>query len=106
VPVRQKGDDTNSGLSAFIPAVLDEMGRRGIAKLPQTIRASWAETADDSVVRRLLRDEREAREKAEKVFRLIERECPLSLRRFDHEGWWEAVYVGHQKNAQSFPLLP
>ena len=82
VPVRQKGDDTNSGLSAFIPAALDEMGKHGIAKLPQTIRSTWAETADDGVVRRLLRDEREARERAEKVFRLIERECPLSLRRF------------------------
>src|SRR5262249_12980034 len=106
VPVRQKGDDTNSGLSAFIPDVLDEMGRRGITKLPQTIRKTWAETADDSVVRRLLRDEREAREKAEKVFRLIERECPLPLRRFDHEELWEAVYLGHQQNAQSVPILP
>src|SRR5215813_7109120 len=106
VPVRQKGDDTNSGLSAFFPAVLDEMGRRGIMKLPQTIRKTWAETADDSVVRRLLRDEREAREKAEKVFRLIERECPLPLRRFNHEESWEAVYLGHRQNAQSVPILP
>jgi len=106
VPVRQKGDDANSGLSAFIPAVLDEMGKRGIAKLPQTIRSTWADTADDGVVRRLLIDEREARERAEKVFRLIERECPLSLRRFNHEELWDAIYLGHRQNAQSVPILP
>src|SRR5262245_19860991 len=106
VRVRKKGDDANSGLSAFIPAVLDEMGKHGIAKLPQTVRAIWAETADDGVVRRLLRDEREARDLAEKVFRLVERECPLPLRRFNHEELWQAVYLGHQQNAQSVPILP
>ncbi len=106
VPVRQKGDDTNSGLSAFIPAVLDEMGKHGVRKLPQTIRATWAKTADDGVVRRLLRDEREARERAEKVFRLVERECPLRLRRFDHEELWGAVYLGHRQDARSIPILP
>src|SRR5262245_54435328 len=75
VPVRQKGDDINSGLNAFIPAALDEIGKHDVTKLPQTIRATWAESADDGVVRRLLSEEREARERAEKVFRLVEREC-------------------------------
>jgi hypothetical protein len=106
VPVRQKGDDTNSGLSAFIPAALDEIGKHDVTKLPQAIRATWAETADDGVVRRLLRDEREAREKAEKVFRLVERECPLSLRRFNRQELWDAVYLGHRQNARSVPILP
>src|SRR5262249_4841378 len=106
VPVRQKGDDTNRGLSAFIPAALAEAGKRGLTKLPQTIRAIWAETADDGVVRRLLRDEREVRERAEKVFRLVERECPLSLRRFDHEELWEETYWGHRQNALGVPIIP
>ena len=44
VPTRQKGDDANSGLSAFLPAALDEIGKHGVTKLPQSIRASWAET--------------------------------------------------------------
>src|SRR5262245_30850166 len=99
VPVRRKGDDTNSGLSAFIPVALDEIGKHGLTKLPQTIRAFWAETADDGVVRRLLRDEREARERGEKVFRLVKRECPLSMRRFDRDELWESVYLGHCQNA-------
>ncbi len=106
VPVRQKGDDTNSGLSAFIPAALDEIAKHGVRKLPQTIHATWAKTADDGVVRRLLRDEREARERAEKVFRLVERECPLRLRRFDQEELWDAAYLGHRQDAQSIPILP
>jgi hypothetical protein len=106
VPIRQKGDDTNSGLSAFIPAALDEVGKHGITKLPKTIRAIWAQTADDGVVRRLLRDEREAHGRAEKVFRLIERECPLSLRRFSRQELWEAIYLGHRQNARSIPILP
>src|SRR5215813_14551634 len=106
VPVRQKGDDTNRGLSAFIPAALAEAGKRGLTKLPQTIRAIWAETADDGVVRRLLRDEREARERAEKVFRLIERECPLSLRRFGQEELWEETFWGHRQNALDVPIIP
>ena len=106
VPTSQKGDDTNSGLSAFIPAALDEIGKHGVTKLPQTIRATWAKTADDGVVRRLLEDEREARARAEKVFRLVERECPLRLRRFGHEELWEAVYLGHRQNARSVPILP
>jgi hypothetical protein len=106
VPVRQKGDDTNSGLSAFIPAALDEIAKHGVKKLLQTIRSTWAETVDDGVVRRLLRDEREARDRAEKVFRLVERECPLRLRRFDQEELWDAVYPGHRQDAQSVPILP
>jgi hypothetical protein len=106
VPVSQKGDDTNSGLSAFIPAALDEVGKHGITRLPKTIRAIWAETADDGVVRRLLRDEREAYRRAEKIFRLIERECPLSLRRFNRKELWEAIYLGHRQNARDVPILP
>src|SRR5215468_1614641 len=74
VPIRQKGDGANSGLSAFIPAALDELGKHGVTKLPKAIRATWADTADDGVLRRSLRDERDACEKAEKVFRLIESE--------------------------------
>jgi hypothetical protein len=106
VPVRQKGDGANSGLSAFIPAALDEMGKNDIANLPQAVRATWEETADDGVVRRLLSEERAAREKAEKVFRLVESECPLSLRRFSRQELWEAIYLGHRQNAQRVPILP
>jgi len=96
VPVRLKGDGVNSGLSAFIPAALDEIGKHRVTKLPQAIRATWEETADDGVARRLLSEERAARERAEKVFRLVESEYPLSLRRFRRQELWEAIYLGHR----------
>lgn len=106
VPVRQPGDDTSRGLSAFIPAAAREIRKHGLANLGGMLRRARAETADDGVVRRILAEEREAFEKAEKVFRLIERECPLKLKRFSREELWEAVYLGHRQNARGVPILP
>jgi hypothetical protein len=85
VPVRQAGDATSKGLSAFIPAVGHEIKKQGVSRLVRAIRSSYAATRDDGVVRRLLDDEHEAREQAEKVFRLVERECPLALWQFDRD---------------------
>lgn len=53
-----------------------------------------------------MEDELQAREQAEKVFRLVERECPLSLRRFSRDELWKAVYLGHRQNASTVPILP
>jgi hypothetical protein len=105
VPAKQPGDETGSGMSAFLPYAAHEIRKQGIVHLSQVIKRSWVETADDGVVRRILAEERAAREKAERVFRLVERECPLSLRRFDRDRLWEAVYLGHRQNAQSIPIL-
>ncbi|MCI0389664.1 MAG: hypothetical protein MOB07_13005 [Acidobacteria bacterium] len=106
VPGKRKGDDANTGLNAFIPRAIDEIGKSGLSGIPTALRRSWAETADDGVVRRLLKDEREAKEKAEKVFRLIERESPLSMKRLGRDRLWEAVYLGHRQDAQSVATLP
>lgn len=83
VPVRQAGDATSQGLSAFIPAAGRKIRRQGLSHLARAVRSSYAATRDDGIVRRIVEDEQAAREQAEKVFRLIERECPLALRRFD-----------------------
>lgn len=96
VPVRQTGDATSVGLSAFIPALGNEIKKHGLTNIPGIVRHIWNETADDGVVRRIIDDEREAFEKAEKVFRLVERECPLAMRRLSCEELWEAVYLGHR----------
>jgi hypothetical protein len=61
VPGKQKGDDTNTGLNAFIPRAFGEIGKHGLMNVPAVLRRSWAETADNGVVRRLLRYETEAR---------------------------------------------
>ena len=109
VPGKQKSDDANTGVNAFIPRALDEVRKHGWSSIPAVLRRSWAETADNGVVRRLLREEREAREKAEKLFRLIERECPLDLKRLgrkEGDELWKAVYLGHRQDAQWVPILP
>jgi len=106
IPGKQKGDDRSAGLHAFIPRAISEIRKSGLASIPAALRRSWAETADNGVVSRLMRDEMEAREKAEKVFRLVERECPLALKRLDRDRLWEAVYLGHRQDSQSAPILP
>lgn len=105
VPVSQTGDATSKGLSAFIPAVGREISKQGVAHLAEAIRSSYRSTADDGVVHRIVEDEREARAQAEKVFRLVERECPLTLRRLSRDELWEAVYLGHRQNARTVPIL-
>jgi hypothetical protein len=106
VPVRQPNDSTSQGLSAFIPAAGREIRRQGITHFVQALRLSHAETRDDGVILRVIEDETQAREQAEKVFRLVERECPISLRRFGREELWQAAYLGHRQNARTVPVLP
>ncbi len=106
VPVRQAGDATSKGLSAFIPAVGREIRKQGLLRMARAVRSSYTATRDDGVVRRVLEEENEAREQAEKVFRMVERECPLALRRFDRDELWEAIYLGHRQNATTVPIIP
>ena len=106
VPVQQSNDATSQGLSAFIPAAGREIRRQGVTHFVQALRFSYADTHDDGVIRRVIEDEAQAREQAEKVFRLVERECPISLRRFGREELWQAVYLGHRQNARTVPVLP
>jgi len=106
VPVRHPSDATSKGLSAFIPAVSREIKKQGITNLAAAVRASYKSTHDDGVVRRIIEDERSAKEQAEKVFRLVERECPVALKRFDRQEIWEAIYLGHRQNASSVPTIP
>ncbi|HEV2666978.1 MAG TPA: hypothetical protein VG324_18805, partial [Blastocatellia bacterium] len=106
VPGKRKGDDENTGFNAFIPRALDEIKRNGWSSLPTALRRSWAETAETGVVKRLVNDEIEVREKAEKVFGLIEREAPISMKRLKGDRLWEALYLGHRQDAQAIPKLP
>jgi hypothetical protein len=42
VPVRQKGDDTNSGLNAFIPTAMEAFGRQSFKDLPLDVHPATA----------------------------------------------------------------
>jgi hypothetical protein len=65
----------------------------------------YSRTADDSVVRRTLEDERQTYQYANRVWRQIENSSPLPLRRFTRQELWEAVYFGHCQDANSAPVL-
>ena len=106
VPVKHSSDATSKGLSAFIPAASREIKKQGIGKLAAALRSSYDATRYDGVVHRIVEDERSAKDQAEKIFRLIERECPLALKRFDRQQLWEAIYLGHRQNAASVPAIP
>ncbi|MDQ3649249.1 MAG: hypothetical protein M3458_03005, partial [Acidobacteriota bacterium] len=105
VPVHLADDDTSRGLSAFVPAVLREVRDGGIKQFPRAVSQAQAITKDDGVVRRLFADEQKAYEKAEKVFRFVEMQSPVPLRRLDRAELWEAVYRSHCLNAPSTPHL-
>src|SRR6266498_2340152 len=106
VPGKRKGNNENVGFGAFITNALGEIKSNGWSSLPTALRRSWAATPNDGVIRRLIDDELNEREKAEKIFRLIERECPLKMTRLADERLWEALYLGHRQNAQSVPTPP
>jgi hypothetical protein len=75
-------------------------------KLAGAIAAGWESSSDEGITRRIDSDEREARVEAERVFRLIERESPLEMKRLKTNELWEAVYLGHRQNAREVPMLP
>ncbi len=106
VPVKHSNDAHGKGVNNFLPTLNREIKRHGLAKLAGAIAAAWDSSSDDGVVRRITGDEREAREDAERVFRLIERESPLNMKRLNRDELWEAAYLGHRQNKFAAPMLP
>jgi len=106
VPVKHSSDAHGRGLNNFVPAVSREIKRHGWMKFAAAISAGWESSSDEGIIRRIDSDEREARTEAERVFRLIERESPLEMKRLSRDELWEAVYLGHRQNAQGAPTLP
>ena len=58
------------------------------------------------VVKRLIEDEREALEEAEKYFRQIEATSPLKIERLTRDEMWKALYFGQNENALVTPPAP
>jgi hypothetical protein len=106
IPPKKRGNSTMSALADFKNALTDEAKVRGLFGTLRRLRQIYSRTADDSVVRRTLEDERRAYYNANRVWRQIENSSPLTLRRFTREEIWEAVFLGHCQNASSVPVLP
>jgi hypothetical protein len=106
VPPKKRGNSTMSALADLRHALRDEVRTRGIFSALRILPDIYSRTADDSVVRRTLEDEKRAYDHANRVWRQIENSSPLTLCRFTRQEIWEAVFFGHCQNASSFPFLP
>lgn len=105
VPPKKKGNATMSALADFKQALKDEIKVRGFFGALRELPGIYSRTADDSVVRRTLEDERLSYQYANRVWRQIENSSPLTLRRFTRQELWEAVFFGHCQDANSVPVL-
>jgi hypothetical protein len=90
----------------FLPTLRREVRQRGWRHLPNALARSWHAASAEQVVRRWQGEEEEALAAAEKTFRQIERECPLTLTPFTREELWAATFLSHRQNATSVPMLP
>jgi hypothetical protein len=106
IPPKKKGNATMSALADFKHAFSGEIRVRGFLGALRSLPEIYSRTADDSVVRRTLADERLTYQFANRVWRQIENSSPLPLRRFTRQELWEAVYFGHCQDANFAPLLP
>lgn len=105
IPPQQRGSSTMTALADFNSALRSEIKSNGFASALRHIPALYSRTADDSVIRRSLEDEKRAYAHANSIWRQIENSSPLALRRFTRQEIWEAVYFGQCQNATSVPLL-
>src|SRR6202171_5945275 len=106
VPPKKRGNSTRSALINFKHALFEEARKGGIVSALRKLPALYSRTADDSVIRRSLADEKRSYTAANRVWRQIENSSPLTLRRFTRQEIWEAVFFGHCQNANSAPILP
>lgn len=105
VPAKQRGDDKSGGFSSFFPTLFREIKSDGIRNVARAVIRASAESSLDSIVRRLEEDEAEAHLNAIKIFRSIERDCPLKLDRLSPQETFSAVYFSHNQNANDAPSL-
>src|SRR6266446_1476092 len=106
VPPKKRGNTTTNSIAEFKNAVVRSLKHSGAISTFRRLPEIYRRTADDSVVRRTLADERQAYQAANRVWRQIENSSPLGLRRFTRQEIWEAAFFGHCQNANSAPVLP
>ena len=67
---------------------------------------NWSGSRKDGIVHRIRAHEAETVRKAEKLFRLLEMQSPVSLGVLNREQLWRAVYQSHVMGSPSVPRLP
>ena len=106
VPARHEDDHSSHGFNTFISSMAADWRISGFRGLRCKTAPNWSSSRNDGIVRRIREHEDEARRSAEKVFRLLEMQSPISLRRLDRQQLWRAVHQSHAMAAPSVPRLP
>src|SRR5436853_37765 len=106
VPAKKRINSTMSALSDFKHAFREHVKVNGLMTALRSLPEIYRRTADDTVVRRTLEDEKRNYNHANRVWRQIENSSPLTLRRFTRQQIWEAVFLANCQNAGSIPFLP
>jgi hypothetical protein len=99
------GDKSGAGATAFMNTLASEIKRGGVRNLLSAVATARAASASERITRRMLREEREAYRAAERVFKQVERECPLRIERMTPEETFTALFLSHHQNANSAPPL-
>jgi hypothetical protein len=106
IPVRHENDRSLHGFNIFAAAMISEWREHGLRGFKRRAADHWASSRNDGVVRRIREHEEESLRQAEKYFRLIEMQSPVSLHRVNRERLWRAVYQSHVTGSRSVPRLP
>jgi hypothetical protein len=106
IPVRLKTDQFTSFFNSFVPELVREISRHGVAGVADTLQAIHHRTKRDGVLRRLADEEQEAFKQAEKCFSLVELYGRGYLRPLDRRETWEDLFRSHCLDRDSAPKLP
>jgi hypothetical protein len=106
VPPKRRANSTMSVTADFNSSLRSEIKSNGFGSALRRLPAIYASTADDSVIRRTLEDEKRNYSYAQGVWRQLENSSPFTIRRFTRQEIWEAIFFGNCQNAGASPVLP
>jgi hypothetical protein len=106
VPMSHENDRSLHGFNTFFASMITDWREHGLSGLRHRPAEHWSKSRNDGVIRRIREHEEESLRQAEKYFRLIELQSPISLHRLNREQLWRAVYQSHVTGSPSVPRLP
>jgi hypothetical protein len=106
VPVRHENDRSLHGFDTFAASMISDWREHRFRNLRRRAAEHWSSSRNDGVVRRIREHEEEGLRQAEKCFRLLEMQSPVSLQRLNREQLWRAIYQSHVTGSASIPRLP
>ncbi len=106
IPTNHQEDRSSYGFNSFVSSMVRDWRDYGFRGLRTKAADNWSASRNDGVVRRIAAYEAETVRKAEKLFRLLEMQCPVPLRQLTRDQLWRAVYQSHVMSSNSVPRLP